>query len=177
MAEVIRYGIGQGASGTLPGDFILTHLSDNWYSNLISFGQGLRFHGDRKPYAHWSHAALVTGYKGEIVEARARGVIRQNISEYTEKEYHYVHLDYEMHDRLQAIKYAESCVGYEYGWATIAMMAATILTPLSVEFGLNGQEICSALVATALERGPYIFPKGSISMMPADLAEFFDIRP
>lgn len=180
MSEVIRYGAGEGASGTIPGDFILTHRYHNWYSDLVAAGQGLRFKGDRAVYAHWSHAALVTGYNGEIVEARARGVIRENISEYTSREYHYVHLDHPAYtdaDRLEAVTFAESHVGDRYGWPTILALGFTILTPEGVEFGLNGTEICSALVASALERGPYVFPKGSISMMPADLAEYFHVLP
>jgi uncharacterized protein YycO len=177
MAEVVRYGAGDGASGTIPGDFILTHRYHNWYSDLISFGQGIRFQGKRRPYAHWSHAAFITGYDGEIIEARGRGIIRQNIHEYKDREYHYVHLNYEMSDRLQAIAFAESCLGDGYGFLTIIALALTIMTPAGIEFGLNGTEICSALVASCLERGPYIFPKGAISMMPADLAEYFDICP
>lgn len=176
MAEVVRFGPGQGTTETIPGDFILTHRHA-LYSWLVSHGQSIRFRKDRRIYAHWSHAALITSGTGDIIEARSKGVLEHTLKEYLHVEYHYVHLTMDDHDRAQAVKFAQACVGQEYGWGTIFGLAFCALTGSKMQFGFNGTEICSGLVARALERGDYIFPKAPNTMMPADLASYFKVTP
>lgn len=176
MTDVARYDSGEGQGRPVPGDFILTHRKA-LYSFMVSRGQRLRFRGPRKPYAHWSHVALISSPEGEIIEARNQGVILNHLSEYQDVEYHYVHVDLEARDREQAVSFARACVGQRYGWTTIASLAIMLATGCHFQFGFDGTEICSGLVARALERGPCIFPKAPNTMMPADLAEYFDIQP
>lgn len=171
-----RFNAGEGKESPRPGDFILTHRKA-LYSFAVSTGQRLRFRGSRRPYAHWSHAALVSSTGGEIVEARNQGVILNSLAAYEHIEYHYVHVDMDERDRQQAVAFARACVGQRYGWSTIASLAIMLATGARFQFGFDGTEICSGLVARALERGPFIFPKAPNTMMPADLAEFFSIRP
>ena len=176
MTQVETYLAGEGKSNPLPGDFILTHRGRP-YSFIISRGQKLRFRGVDRPYAHWSHAAYVTGTDGTLTEARGKGVVHNNLSEYRHVEYHYVHVDMNAQDRLQAVAFVTACVGQEYGWGTILGLAFCLATGSKLQFGFNGTEICSGLVARALERGNFIFPKAPNTMMPADLAQFFEILP
>lgn len=159
-----------------PGDFILTHR-DRFYSKLVSFGQRRRFKDANAMYAHWSHAALIENSSGCIIEALATGVCRNSIEEYRHVELHYVHVDMDNQDRKQAVAFARSCLGQRYGWSIILGLGFVLLTNSRLQVGFNGTEICSALVARALERGPFIFPKTPITMCPADLAAFFKIEP
>jgi hypothetical protein len=176
VMHVTRFGPGQQVEDPSPGDFILTHRYRP-YSFIISHGQKLRFTGKSRPFAHWSHAVMVTGTDGSIVEALGHGVMRNNISRYRHVEYHYVHVNMDDHDREQAVAFAEACVGQKYGWGTILGLAFCLATGSRLQFGFNGTEICSGLVARALERGSFIFPKAPNTMMPADLAEQFDVTP
>jgi cell wall-associated NlpC family hydrolase len=173
---VKKYGPGQQVQDPQPGDFILTHRHRP-YSFIISHGQKLRFTGAMRPYAHWSHAALCVDTDGSIIEALGKGVVKNNLTEYEHVEYHYVHVDMDDRDRLQAVKFVQACVGQKYGWGTILGLAFTLATGSKLQFGFNGTEICSGLVARALERGNFIFPKAPNTMMPADLAEIFNVLP
>lgn len=174
--HVWRFGPGQEAQTFSPGDFILTHRH-RLYSFVVANGQKLAFTGSKRPYAHWSHAALIEDTQGNLIEARDEGVVRHPISEYKHVEYQYVHVDMDDHDREQAVKFAQACVGQKYGWGTILSLAFCLATGSKFQFGLNGTEICSGLVARSLERGNYIFPKAPNTIMPADLAEMFNILP
>jgi hypothetical protein len=52
-----------------------------------------------------------------------------------------------------------------------------LLSGSNFGFGVDGQEICSALVARCLERTGEIFQQDPWRMTPADLAKFCDVRP
>lgn len=176
MTVVTRYPAGQSTHKTRPGDFILTHRNRP-YSWLVSHGQRLRFTGDLRPFSHWSHVALISDENGGLIEALSSGVKVNTLDEYKHVEYHYVSVGMDDHDRAQAVAFAQSCLGQEYGWAEICGLAFCLLTGSRLQFGFNGTEICSGLVARSLERGPFIFPKSPNTMMPADLALYFDITP
>src|ERR1700690_2153740 len=75
----------------IPGDFILTH-GNTFFSYLIRFGQGLRFHGADRKYTWWSHAAMIISSDGNLIEALGPGVEQRNISRYKETDYHLIHL-------------------------------------------------------------------------------------
>lgn len=173
-SRVERYGPGESIEVTKPGDFILTHREE-LYSRVVSFGQRMRFTGEDRKYAHWSHAALVAGYKGELIEAVGEGVVSRTLAEYHDVEYHYVRTGMSLTDRRQAVKFAESCLEQKYAWASIAALAIVLLTNTRFEFGLERTQFCSDLVARSLERGPFIFPKSPSMMMPAHLAQFFHV--
>jgi uncharacterized protein YycO len=163
----------------LPGDFILTH-SSGWDGTLIRFGQTFRYRGSDKVFAHWSHAAIFVDESGNIIEALGGGVQRRNISDYDGTEYVVVHLpaDTSLLDRQHAVEFADSCLRDSYGWLTIAGIAFCLLTGAKVSFGVDGQQICSSLVARSLERIGDIFCECEPwHLMPADLARHFDVRP
>lgn len=161
-----------------PGDFILTH-GKTIISQLIRFGQRVRFRGQRRKYAWWNHAAMIVSADGDLVEALGAGVERTNLFKYKGTEYHLVRLNLlaTPHDRKQVVRFAEWCRGEEYGYVTVVSIALSLLTGAKFSFGFDGQQICSGLVARALERTDIIFDQSPSHVMPANLAEYFDIEP
>jgi uncharacterized protein YycO len=162
----------------LPGDFILTH-SSGIYGRVIRFGEALRYRGQDKVFAHWSHAAIFVDNDGNIIEALGGGVQKRNISVYHGTEYVVVHLPLitTPPDRDEAVKFADFCLNDAYGWLTIINVALCLLTGAKISFGVDGQQICSALVARCIERIGEIFTEAEPwHIMPADLAKHFDVR-
>jgi len=162
-----------------PGDFILTHGA-HLSSRFIRFGQTIRFRGDDRKYSWWSHAALIRRENGDLIEAVNAGVIETNISRYKDTEYHLVHLEDSLanqRDREQGVKFAEASVGQSYGFVAVASIALSLLTGAKVAFGYEGQQICSGLVARALERTSVIFDRSPPHTLPADLAKIFKVEP
>ncbi len=162
----------------LPGDFLLTH-SSGIYGSLIRFGEAIRYWGKEKLFAHWSHAAIFVDEEGNIIEALGGGVQKRNIAVYRGTEYVVVHLPVTTiaADRMEAVAFAEYCLNDKYGWFTIVNIALCLLTGAKIGFGVDGQQICSALVARCIERIGEIFTEGEPwHLMPADLAKHFDVR-
>ena len=160
------------------GDFLLTH-SSGIYGTLIRFGEALRYTGQDKIFAHWSHAAIFVDESGNIIEALGGGVQKRNISVYNQTEYVVTHLPAttSLEDRQHAVEFAEFCLNDPYGWLTIVYIALFLVTGTNISFGVDGQQICSALVARCIERIGEIFSENEPwHLMPADLAKHFDVR-
>jgi uncharacterized protein YycO len=181
--SVERAGPGEAVEEFEPGDFILTH-GNAWTSRLIRFGQRLRIHGDDRRFTHWNHAAIIVSSGGDLVEALGRGVLRTHLSSYEGTEYHLVRIGAETRDREQAVAFADWAAGgadagdrLRYGFATIASIAFALLTGAKFTFGIEGQAICSGLVARAMERTDAIFNRTSTHIMPADLAKYYGVEP
>lgn len=176
-SKVERYGPGESVITMAQGDFLLTHARA-WTSSLIRLGESWRYWGKRKTFAHWSHAALFVNVDGDIVEALGNGVQKRNVSVYRDTEYHVIHLiEASTDDREHAVAFADHCLDNHYGFLTIASLVITLATGSKFCFGVDGQMICSGLVARALERTGAIFEYDSWHMMPADLAEAFNVQP
>jgi uncharacterized protein YycO len=146
---------------------------------LIRAGQRRRFRGPDRPYAHWSHCALIVSPDGAIVEAEASGVRRDHISRYKPAEYHLVRLGdtAAVRDRQQAVRFAEHLVGDAFGFGEMIAVSINILSGRRMSFTRKSHMICSALVARALERTDAIFDREPSGMLPADLAKHYDVRP
>jgi uncharacterized protein YycO len=146
---------------------------------LIRIGERLRYWGQDRIYAHWSHAAIFVVDAGNIVEALGGGVQQRNISVYRDTEYVVVHLpeDTDSRDREEAIAFGRFCLNDQYGWFTILSIAITLFTGSKLNFSIDGQQICSALVGRCIERTGEIFTENEPwHLMPADLAKHFDVR-
>ena len=169
-------GLEVGDAAPRPGDFILTH-GDQWTSRLIRFGQSLRYRGVKAKYTYWNHTALVVDHTGAIVEALGTGVALRSIHDYEPTQYTVVRIDASDEDRAQAATFARSCVGAQYGWVTIVSIAFSLVTGGGFAFAIDGQLICSGLVARALERTNAIFKHDPARIMPAELAEIYDVEP
>jgi uncharacterized protein YycO len=181
--SVERCPEGEAAVAFEAGDFILTH-GDAWTSRLIRFGQGLRIHGDDRKYTHWNHAAIIVSGSGDLIEALGRGVSRTHLDTYRDSEYHLVRITASAEDREQAVAFAEWAAGspegdgrQRYGYLTIVSIAYTLATGGMFTFGIDGQAICSGLVARAMERVGAIFNRSPTHIMPADLAKYYQVEP
>lgn len=159
-----------------PGDFILTH-NDGLSSSLIRLGQWLWLWGDKRRYARWNHTALFVGHDGDIVEAVWPHVAQNNVAKYAETEYQVVRVKASDADRQQMVAFARQVVDQPYGALTIVSIALSVLTGLNLNFGFDGQFICSGLVARSLERGEAVFSRDPSHIMPAQLAEYYCVEP
>lgn len=159
----------------LPGDFLLVDQPNDSIARLVRFGQRLRYHGSDAIYAKWNHVALfVTEHT--LIEANGRTVAFTSLENYQHLDTHIVHIGATAPDRAQAVKFAMSCLHDKYGWLTIASIAFSLVTGSRISVGLDGEEICSGLVARALERTDAIFPRDASHMTPADLAMYYGVR-
>lgn len=172
--SVDYYEKGVQAPDFQPGDFILTR-GKNWISWLIRFVQAVRFRGDDRIFAFWNHAAIVVTEEGDLVEALGKGVAFTHISKYTPKEYILVRIEASEEDRIQAAKFAFSCLGSKYGLLNFLSIGFCLLTGAKIIAGIDGTYICSALVARALERTDARFDKSPIRISPADLARYYHV--
>jgi hypothetical protein len=164
---------GRTPEGVLPGDFILKAGRDG-FSPLVYLGQRLRY---PESLARYTHAALVSDRDGGLIEATWRGVMRTHLSKYEGDEYVFVRVRSVPWDRAQALLFAESVADerYGYGYLGIVAVALWLLTGTRLWFGLSGSVFCSALVAEALTRSGFVWPKPPSMMLPADLAAYFGV--
>lgn len=180
-AEMKRFEPGEAAKEAdfEPGDFILTH-SNAFVSRIIRWGQSLRFWGKKSKYTWWNHAALIVSQQGDIIEALGAGVEKNKLSKYTPTEYTVVRIHSDLiaaGDRNEVVSFSEWALGQEYGYLTIISIALSLIFGGKFSFFIDGQSICSGLVARALERTKVIFDRSPSHIMPADLAFFFDVEP
>ena len=80
-------------------------------------------------------------------------------------------------DRDQVVEFARYCRDHQYGYLTIVSLTLSLATGSRLSFGVDGQEICSGLVARALERAGEIFPEEPWHATPAGLAKFYGVNP
>lgn len=178
MATVERYGPGEEARDFTGGDFILAHRH-NLIAGLISQAEKRRFHGSDSPYAHWTHAAVVVGGDGSLVEAETAGVKRSPIARYRDDEYHLVRLgsDFDAAARSRAVAYAESQVGQAFGFLDLFGAALYLLFGWPLRLMRRNHQICSTLVVHALQAGGQAENLDPALTLPADLAKLYDARP
>ena len=159
------------------GDIVLVH-ANHFCSKLIRFGQRLRFRGKRRPYAYWNHVALVLSSNGTIAEALSNGVVKTHISKYPADSIAYVETNASLEDQDQILDFANSVLSarWRYGYSTIIALAITLLTGSKFVFGKVGTAICSGFACEALTRKGEVFPRPPAYMMPADVAEHFQVR-
>lgn len=121
---------------------------------------------------------MIVSGNGDIIEALGGGVQKRNIACVQGNRYHVVHLeDVVVTESADEAGFAEACLNDGYGWLTIISIALSPLFVSEFGFGVDDQEICSALVARCVERTGEIFPQDSWRIMPADLAKYFDVKP
>jgi hypothetical protein len=173
-----RYGPGEDAGDFVPGDFILSHRH-HLIAGLISQAQRRRFRGADAAYAHWSHAALVVGEDGALVEAEMMGVRQSPISKYHADEYHLVRLGPEFlrEERERAVSYAKAQVGQAFGYLALFGAILYLLFGWPLRLVRRKHEICSSLVVRSLQAGGLVPELDPALTLPADLAKLFDVRP
>ena len=177
MANVERYGPGDEPKDFVPGDFILSHRN-HFIAALISLAQKRRFRGADAVYAHWSHAALIAGNDGTLVEAEMMGVKLSPISKYRD-EYHLVRLgaEFSSEGRERSVAFARTQVGQGFGFLDMFGAILYLLFGWPLRLVRRNHEICSSLVVRALQAGGLVPELDPALTLPADLAKLFDIRP
>jgi hypothetical protein len=169
-----RAGPGEAAAGFDRGDFVLvagTHLN----SHLIRFGQKLRIRGADRRHVKWTHAALIVDRDGSLIEAVGTGVRRWHLDRYRGDDYVVVRLHTSEENRDEVVRFAEWALrrGSSYSRLSTVSIALSMLTGSRLTFFIDGQFVCSGLVARALERTGSIFDRDSAHIAPADLAKYF----
>ncbi|MGH3941636.1 MAG: hypothetical protein ACRDTG_24000 [Pseudonocardiaceae bacterium] len=169
------YPRGVTATEFEPGDFILVegHGIQGW---LITLGQKLRIHGADRKYVKWAHAALIVDRDGTLIEAVGRGVRQWSLEDYKERHYEIFRIKASDEDRAQVVSFARWALARhcKYGPLTILSIGLSMLTGSKLTFFIEGQFVCSGLVASALERTGSIFNRNAANITAADLAKYFD---
>ena len=169
-----RAGPGQAATGFRRGDFVLV-AGDHFNSRLIRFGQRLRIRGADRVYVKWTHAALIVDDDGTLVEAVGAGVRRWHLDRYRDADYVVVALETSEENRDEVVRFAEWALQRRARYSRLSTVstALSMLTGSKLTFFIDGQFVCSGLVARALERTGSIFDRDSAHIAPADLAKYF----
>lgn len=151
-----------------PGDLLLVH-SDAPFNRLIKFGEWLH----RKNASCWTtHIGCIVSEAGDTIEAEAKGVIRSNVSAHAQSKV--IDTGFTDEQRARAVAFAESCVGDEYGFLTLASIALHLLLPFPLSFKSSKSLICSELGARFAEHAGWICPElDTARVMPSDIDFWF----
>ena len=173
----VRCGRGESICDPRPGDIILVR-GIGWLGRFIRSFERMRFRSDEdRPFAHWSHAAIIVSRSGLLVEVLHHGVVLSKLDKYRDQEFHYVFLDLSDADRKGAAGYACACLRQKYGVWSFLLLALSLLAGDRLRIPDGGQQGCAALIVRALQRAGMTFARGPADMMPADLAKRFGIFP
>jgi hypothetical protein len=174
-----HYPPGLEPSSWTPGDFLVVH-SESWHNRLIQWAQRRAARGEERRFAYWDHTALVVSRGGDIVESvTSQGVTRSRAHQYIFSDYHVVHIQATDETRRRVVEYAEWAVdeGIRYGWWSVVGIVCTTVSGGRFTFHVPGQEICSGVVARAMERAGALFRTTPSHVTPADLARFYGVEP
>lgn len=169
-----RAGPGEAATTFDRGDFVLV-AGTHFNSRLIRFGQKLRIHGPDRRHVKWTHAALIVDRTGSLIEAVGTGVRRWHLDGYRDDDYVVVRIHASEENRDEVVRFAEWALsrGARYSRLSTVSIGLSMLTGSRLMFHIDGQFVCSGLVARALERTGSIFDRDSAHIAPADLAKYF----
>jgi len=169
-----RAGPGEAVTEFDRGDFVLV-AGTHFNSGLIRFGQKLRIHGSDRRHVQWTHAALIVDRAGALIEAVGTGVRRWHLDRYRGDDYVVVRIHTSEENRDEVVRFAEWALerGASYSRLSTVSIALSMVTGSRLTFFIDGQFVCSGLVARALERTGSIFDRDSAHIAPADLAKYF----
>jgi hypothetical protein len=177
--SVGHYPPGKAPETFYPGDFTLHRATatkgpggaTTTLGKLIQAGERTRY--GNSDYARWTHSALIVSEGGDICEALEQGVTRDNIAKYRDTDYLVVHVTASDAQRELACGFAQTRVGDKYGILNFVGLAIQSLFGWNLSVHMDGQFICSGLVARATEKYIDAYPRSPENMMPADLAFFW----
>jgi hypothetical protein len=177
---VSHYPPGQAPERFVPGDFTLHRATatkgrqgaTTTLGKLIQAGERARF--GNSDFARWTHSTLIVSDGGDICEAIESGVALDNIEKYRGSDYIVVHVSASPQQRELACGFARTRVGDSYGIVNFIGLAFQALFGWTLSVHMDGQFICSGLVARATEKYIESYPRSPEDMMPGDLAYFWD---
>jgi hypothetical protein len=105
-------------------------------------------------------------------------VKQRHLSKYEKDDYVVVRPEVVAHDQEQVLRFARSVLDekHGYGFVTFLGLALYCLTGAQLCIQQAGTSICSGFVCDALTRAGFIWRRPPFAMMPADLAQTFDVR-
>jgi hypothetical protein len=163
---------GRSAEGFEPGDFLLV-ASTTFRGRVIRWGQERRIHGEDRKYVKWTHAALIVDADGTLIEAVGHGVREYSLKNYEHEEYLVVRIVADPDDRAEMVDFARAALNKPYNRLATVSIGLSMLTGSKLTFFVDGQFVCSGLVARALERTGRIFDRDPANIAPADLAKYY----
>jgi hypothetical protein len=124
--KYVRCAPGEDITNPRPGDVILIR-GRGWLGRIIRAVQRVRYRKQvDRPFAYWSHAALVVT-PWHLIEVISAGVIMHKIEKYRDQDYHYVYLELSESGRSKAVAFAYSCLRQKYGVSSFLLLAASVL--------------------------------------------------
>jgi len=163
-----------------PGDIILGRAHGQKH-RIIGWGQARRLDPADRPYAGYTHAALVVSADGDLVEAVGEGVQRSSLTRYVidEEVYQVVRVEISDEDRERVVRFALRAADARAPYASLATVCTTFwaLFNTRLMFFMDGSITCSGLVAAALERMGATFDVNVAKVTPAQLAVMFGAPP
>lgn len=178
-ATVAHYPSGQAPTSFAAGDFSLHRATTNHgregattkMGKMIQAGERTRY--GNTDFARWTHSALIVSENGDICEALETGVALDNIEKYRGTDYMIVHPAGSPAQRELACSFGRIHVGDKYGVLNFVGLGIQCLFGWNLSLQMDGQFICSGLVARATEKYIVAYPRSPEDMMPADLAYFW----
>jgi hypothetical protein len=113
------------------------------------------------------------------VEAETAGVQLSPLSKYRDSEYHLVTLGDAFTDagRERAVSYSQARIGDAFGFLVLLSLSIWLVTGLRVRLARADHQICSGLVAHALQEGGQLRGLDATFALPADVAMAIGARP
>jgi hypothetical protein len=177
-ATVRYYGSSDHCSDPQLGDLILVR-HDSLPAKVIRFGESLRLHGEDKVFARVNHAmtCVETGATPKVQEMVGKGGVVTDLLTYVDLAYAVVSVTGATDDRRAlAVENAMFFVGVEYGWPSIFGDSIYLLSGIPIGLTIGESVVCSADACSAQRALGLIPSKSDISVLPSDLAQWFDVR-
>ena len=168
------YGPGAEPISSNPGDFFLLR-NTTFFSRLVLFGQGLRFHGENRKYSKWSHCGGFIDRNGGIIESLSGGVKIDNISKYKDLTYYIVNTKMSAPNRAQSVSAGKTFLKDKYGWVSDLSIGFQFVFGVKLRVTVNNTINCSGLVGMMLWAAGIFFNGTPQLFAPADLASAFDV--
>ena len=188
QVTVSIFDSGEHCTNSLPGDMILVEHHGAMPA-IIRFGQRLRYWAWRnlfrksqyeKDFCTVNHAMIVvSGGKDALVsQMEAKGGTIVSLASYVDKKYAVVSpVNVSDEQRLSSARVGLWCEGIAYGWLSIFGSAIDCLIPVvEVALGSGQRMICSTASSLAHRCVNLIPDKSDVSVMPADLARYYQVR-
>ena len=187
-ASVRVFHEGQACVNALPGDMILVQ-HDGFAPAVIRFGQRVRYFMLRhlfrrkeflKIYCQYNHSMIVVdgGPEATVCQMEAAGGRIVKLRDYVDRKYVVVSPT-NVHDtqRLAARRFAVWCEDINYGWFSIFGDVLDVLIPvISIALASGVRMVCSTASCLAHRCMGLIPDKSDVSVMPADLARYYDVK-
>lgn len=158
----------------IPGDIAL--VSSRGIVDLVIRLAQHRFFPPEE--AQWNHAVLIADESGGIIEALANGITYSDIYKYRNKKLKYLHINYESEEnRRAAVIYALHQINLGYGFREFFDLLLSAFIKLPFRIRDKNENVCSVMVALALQKGGIKLIKNPYDYCPAELDMEFTQTP